>query len=334
MQNELFTEDQALRVGAVIGSANSKLNQIWFDVHSELYGITTACVLDIENDLKRGWVPCGSGEDYQFTQHEIEQLEIGIEKESDFMPSSKLDYPKNLVALLRPEGNIMLLPKHFRFDKKQYADVKNIIQTSGGTYSKNTFQFDESAIDVYRRILHSDEFNQKKAFQFFATPDLVCDRLVELAEIEVQHDILEPSAGRGAIVNAIHRELGGTGFTVWGYELMPINVPFLEKISGFRLLGSDFLTECDTSFDRIIANPPFSKNQDINHVMKMYNQLKKGGRIVSIVGTSWKNGSQKKQVEFRKWLDDIGAKTEKIEKDAFKESGTSIETTILIIDKF
>ena len=55
-------------------------------------------------------------------------------------------------------------------------------------------------------------------------------------------------------------------------------------------MGDDFLnpSEWATAFkyDRIIANPPFTKNQDIDHVMQMWNFLKPGGRIVSIMSNS------------------------------------------------
>jgi 16S rRNA G1207 methylase RsmC len=181
------------------------------------------------------------------------------------------------------------------------------------------------------QIANGENRNLKKEFQFFATPDPLADTLVELAELNDTAEILEPSAGQGAIVKAIHKSTWQAR-TVWGYEAMDVNQKFLEKIPGFRLLGDDFLT-CDTSFDRIIANPPFSKNQDIVHIRKMYDQLSHGGRLVSIASTHWQHSSNKKEVQFKEWLQTVGAKIKNVEKGAFKESGTNVAAVIIVIDK-
>jgi 16S rRNA G1207 methylase RsmC len=35
----------------------------------------------------------------------------------------------------------------------------------------------------------------------------------------------------------------------------------------------DFLDYNDETFDKIIANPPFSKSQDVKHILHMYELL-------------------------------------------------------------
>jgi hypothetical protein len=65
----------------------------------------------------------------------------------------------------------------------------------------------------------------------------------------------------------------------------------------------------------------------------MYSCLKPGGRLVSIVSTSWKHGKQKKQEEFKTWLKEVGAMEENVPAGAFKKSGTTVPTIILVIDK-
>lgn len=261
----------------------------------------------------------------------MDQLESGLEKETDFIPSSNLEYPKNLVALLFPEDNRMLLPKHFRFDKRQYSDVKSIIQKSGGKYLKNTFVFDEAAIDVYRRILHTNEFNQKKKFQYFGTPDILADELVRYADLTPNDTILEPSAGQGAIIKAIQKVVD---IVPDCYELMQLNVSVLEKSGlAYNLIGDDFIKHNGIKYSKIIANPPFAKNQDIDHLRMMYDCLDKQGRVVCITSESWVTGTQKKQIEFREWLDEIGAEVKTIDRGAFKESGTTVGGKIIIIDK-
>ncbi len=298
-------------------------------VFSELHGETECCIQDMDHALNGGFNPCADGTDYKLTLHEIEQLKDGFD---NFIPSSKLETPLNLIALMLPEEKSIKIPQHFRLDKKQYADVKNCMQKAGGTYSKNAFNFEEPGIDVYLRILNGEKYNLKKEFQFFATPDDLADYLVELAEVEAGQEILEPSAGRGSIVKAVHRELYDA-HTVWAFELMPTNMPYLEQIIGCRILGKDFLTECDTHFDRIIANPPFAKNQDIDHIYKMYDSLKDGGRLVSIASKHWQLADNKKVKIFRDFLDDTEAKIYPIPAGRFKESGTMVETCVIVINK-
>jgi len=232
------------------------------------------------------------------------------------------------------DGFVVKLPS-IQLERKLYQEVAKKLELIGGKWNGNKimgFVFDEDPTDLLSEIASGEKINLKKEYQFFATPDKLADYLVELAEIKVTHHILEPSAGQGAIIKAIQRKLH-EGFTVWAYELMPLNQIFLNKIIGCRLLGSDFLTECDTSFDRIIANPPFSKNQDIDHIKKMYNQLKPGGRLVSFLSNHWKSSSNKKESEFKDWLKEINAKIEDVKPGTFKESGTNIATSIIIINK-
>jgi predicted RNA methylase len=237
-----------------------------------------------------------------------------------------------LIACTIKDFSVVLPPN--KLSRELYMEVKNKLELIGGKWntSKQAFLFQENPLPYLIKLREGDNVNLKKEFQFFGTPDDLADYLVELAEVENTHEILEPSAGQGAIVKAIHRELYDS-YTVWAFELMPLNVTFLEKIIGCRVLGSDFLTECDTHFDRIIANPPFNKNQDITHIYKMYDSLKDGGRLVSIASKHWQLASNKKETEFRDWLKKHNAKVLEIPSGKFKESGTMVATCIIIINK-
>lgn len=157
------------------------------------------------------------------------------------------------------EGLVVKLPPT-QLDRDLYIEVKKSLELIGGKWKGGKvagFVFNEDPTELLEQVSGGEKRNLKKEFQFYATPDALADYLVELAEIKLDDGILEPSAGQGAIVNAIQRDCAG--ITVWGYELMPINQTFLNKIAGFKLLGNDFLTECDTLFDKIIANPPLRK---------------------------------------------------------------------------
>jgi predicted RNA methylase len=237
----------------------------------------------------------------------------------------------------RVEGTVVKLPDG-QLDRKVYTEVKNKLELIGGKWKGGKvygFQFQEDPTDLLNEIANGGNRNLKKEFQFFATPDSLADYLVELAFTNSVIDdepmrILEPSAGQGAIVKAINRRTGGND--VCCYEAMPVNQAILNKISTVVFLGEDFLQAPeDVKYDCIIANPPFTKNADIDHIKKMYSVLAKGGRLVTISSKSWQIGTQKKQLDFKNWLNEVDADIEEIEPGAFKESGTSVGGLIITI---
>jgi 16S rRNA G1207 methylase RsmC len=174
--------------------------------------------------------------------------------------------------------------------------------------------------------------NIQKETQFFPTPEKLADRLVEYAEIEIGHSILEPSAGQGAIVKAIVK--AHPNHNVDCFELSEINKNVLESLPYAFIIGRDFIKNDPVGpYDRIIANPPFSKNQDIDHIRKMYECLKPGGRIVTIASNHWRYSNNKKETAFREWLEELSVIPEDVPAGEFSESGTKIATCILIIDK-
>jgi predicted RNA methylase len=237
------------------------------------------------------------------------------------------------------QGNVVKLP-NIQLERKLYQEVAKSLNLIGGKWTGGKvfgFVFQTDPTDLLDQIANGDKRNLKKEFQFFATPNEVAEKLVMLANdrrsFRENDLILEPSAGQGAIVNAIHKILGFKTL-VFGYELMDVNRMMLTKnvVGKFELLGEDFLShDDDYKFDVIIANPPFSNNQDIDHIQKMYNCLNDGGIMVSIASNSWTTGERKKQASFRDWLSEKNAEIESLSMGTFKESGTLVGAKIIII---
>lgn len=231
------------------------------------------------------------------------------------------------------EGNVVKLPSE-QLDRKLYQEVAKALELIGGKWKGGKvfgFVFATDPTDLLEEIANGEKRNLKKEFQFFATPEKLADELVYLADIKQHDTILEPSAGQGAIIKAINKVCDCVPDC---FELMDVNTIILNK-SGlrFNLIGDGFLKHNSKTYTKIIANPPFTKNQDIDHLKEMYECLSRGGRLVCITSESWVNGSQKKQIEFKNWLDEIEAEVIDIEKGAFKESGTAVGGKIVIINK-
>lgn len=232
------------------------------------------------------------------------------------------------------DGNILRLPQ-MELSRDDYLSVKKAIEKNGGKWKGgNTFGFvftDRAAADVIDSMLNGFE-DIKKDFQFFTTPYDVADLMVVKLEIKPYEKILEPSAGNGALINAVLRL--HSDITIDCYELNPLNRKVLEKILNVNVIGDDFIKRIDNEeYDVIIANPPFSKNQDIIHLMKMWNNLRYGGRIACITSTHWMFANDTKSTEFREWIVGKCVFQHEFPNGTFKESGTDIATILLILEK-
>lgn len=221
-----------------------------------------------------------------------------------------------------------------QLDRKLYLEVAKRLEFTGGKWNRKFqgFLFEINPSELLDRVKSGEKVNLKKEFQFFETPENICDIMVEKACIQSDDMILEPSAGRGAILKAIHKKFSEKD--LFCYELNDINRAYLDKLNHVVVLGDDFLeAEEHTKYNVIIANPPFAKNQDIDHICKMYKLLYKGGRLITIASTHWVNSNHKKETQFREWLELVNAEVEDIEAGAFSESGTKIATKMIKIVK-
>lgn len=232
------------------------------------------------------------------------------------------------------QDNVLRLPA-VQFNKKSYADAKKWIEEAGGSWTGGKvqgFTFPFNADRVFSRLKEGKRCNLKQEYQFFETPEDVADWLVMLAGgVHESDTVLEPSAGQGALVKAIHRACPHV--TVDCFELMPENMELLQKMPGVRIMGDDFTKSKSVAYTKIVANPPFSNNQDIEHVMKMYDLLHEGGTMAAITSTHWQFSTEKKCEAFRDWLQKVGGARYEIERGAFQESGTSIKTLAVVITK-
>lgn len=233
---------------------------------------------------------------------------------------------QEIINLSIIEGNILKLPT-IQLDRKQYLEISKSLELIGGKWKSNKKGFEFQIINRVILDILFQTSNIQKEYQYFATPDSLCDKLVNMAELSINNTVLEPSAGQGSIIKAIHRKIS---INVDCYELMEINRNFLD-FPNVNLVGDDFLLDNGKRYDRIIANPPFSKNRDIIHILEMYNRLNNNGILVSLASKHWLFSSNKKETEFRNWLGQVNAYTEDEPKNTFKD--TPIETIIIKICK-
>lgn len=224
------------------------------------------------------------------------------------------------------KGNVVFLPD-IKLDRKEYLAVAQKLELISGKWNRKEkgFLFEQDPAELLADIQNGDNRNLKKEYQFFATPKELAQKLCSYIPEDTE-TILEPSAGRGAIIQAINEF--NPNIKVSYCELMELNRKQLKGEAEF--LQDDFLTlDENLKFDVVVANPPFNKNQDIEHFTKMIKHAKK--RVISIMSKHWLHSSFKKETAFREFIENK-AEIINIEAGAFKESGTMIPSCIVVLD--
>lgn len=231
--------------------------------------------------------------------------------------------------------NVIKLPEA-QLERADYLKLKKLFESNGGQWKGGKCQgfiFDTTDVaPILSRLQGGDLTNRKKKYQFFETPAEIAIRLVDrLGDVESVHQILEPSAGRGALVKAVLESYPDK--VIDCYELMEENRKELTKIPNVRLLGDDFMEAEVGFYDKIIANPPFANNQDIKHVMKMWYHLRDGGQMAVVMSKHWQFASDKASIDFRAFIKSKPHDITVIPSGSFKESGTNIESLMLVLFK-
>lgn len=243
----------------------------------------------------------------------------------------------SILSRCNVDGNTLYLPSE-QLDRKTYEAVNKCLVNIGGKWSRkakgHVFDHDPSD-DLDSMLLTGETIDLKKVYQFFPTPKEIGQQMCRMAELNSDCIVLEPSCGRGDLADVIY---AAGVVNVHGVEINPDMQKYLvDKPYGFEV-GVNFLEyanveEHQNVYTRIIMNPPFSKHQDVDHIFAAYKMLAPGGILVSVVSPSpfWR--TDRKSIEFQKWIQDVDAEVVDVPEGAFKESGTMIRTKIIKVYK-
>ena len=240
--------------------------------------------------------------------------------------SAVLDVLGNAVT----EGNSLKLTG--QLDRPLYVAVNKVLEAAGGKWNRKAqaHLFEGDAAEIMdAMILTGNVTNKKQELGFFPTPPAIVARMIEAAQIEPYHRVLEPSAGTGSILRSIIPSAHKTA--------IEINPEFIPKLalcgSGLHVIEADFLTWYSPErFERIVMNPPFAKNAAPAHVLKALTLLSpKGGRIVAIMPSSVTFRTDTLNRMVRAAID-CGGNIEALPENSFAESGTGVNTVMVTID--
>lgn len=226
-----------------------------------------------------------------------------------------------------------------QLDRATYVAVNKVLEAAGGKWNRkqglHTFARDPRA-DLGLAVETGKTENRQQVLQAFYTPDAVADRVAELADVDpLAHAVLEPSAGHGALLDAVARRSCQPRGAV-ALDIDPEAVAILHE-KEYLAIYYDFLaTPTAPIFDRVLMNPPFTQGADVAHVTHALGFLKPGGRLVAIMGPSWRWKDDVRSLAFRNLLGCnrfADARFDDVPAGAFKASGTDIATVIVTVDR-
>jgi phospholipid N-methyltransferase len=246
-------------------------------------------------------------------------------------------------------GNTLHLPDE-RLSRPDYEAVNKAIVLLGGKWVAgrkcHVFPPDVNAAEFLAKALKEGSIpDTKKEFQVFETPEAVADEMVRALALQPvprgPHTVLEPSAGRGRLMDALIRSDIPHAATAFEIQQDLAN-RLTEQYKKAHIICGDFLKAdprrvpgIGAGFDAILMNPPFSKGQDVDHIRHAHQFLRHGGRMVAICSPSWTFNRTKKFNEFRAWAGSLGTlfSSRDLPEGTFKQSGTPIRTLMLTIGK-
>lgn len=230
------------------------------------------------------------------------------------------------------QGNALSLAALSQLDRKLYTDTNKALEAAGGKWNRKAqaHLFDGDAAEAVEPIILTGEIvSRKTELQQFDTPPDLAARVISAARIEPGMRVLEPSAGHGALAEPaldLHAQVDCV-------EVDPARVEALRNIGPFGLACADFLGEKPAPvYDRVVMNPPFTKGQDIRHVMHAAKFLKPGGRLVAIMSSTITFRRGGLFDEFRAFLDFNRASVVDLPAGSFKSSGTGVNACLVSFD--
>ncbi len=172
---------------------------------------------------------------------------------------------------------------------------------------------------------------------FYPTPEHLIRKMLFSLDFEHIKSILEPSAGKGDIVDGLkEKEKAKSHYnTKFTFDIDCIenddNLRHILKGKGCRLVYNDFLTyETMKEYDCIIMNPPFSNG--CKHLLKALEmQRRNGGAIVCLLNAeTLKNQCSNDRISLVRQLEECNAEIEYIN-GAFSDAERKTDVEIALI---
>jgi predicted RNA methylase len=218
-----------------------------------------------------------------------------------------------------------------RLNRADYVAVNEVLAAAGGKWNRKAqaHLFDGDAATVLASLLGDGSIVRPQDEGWFPTPDPIVADMIALADLEPGMEVLEPSAGEGAIARAA----AAAGCAVDCIEMNAKRAGIIYGEGRARSVTmADFLAVPQRPvYDRVLMNPPFADKADIAHVRHALGFLRPGGLLVAVMAGGVMFRDDRGTAGFRQMAEDAGGVFEPLPDCSFKESGTGVRTVLAVI---
>ncbi|WP_297533061.1 LPD38 domain-containing protein [Thalassolituus sp.] len=172
----------------------------------------------------------------------------------------------------------------------------------------------------------------REGTDYFATPEPVGLKMVEMANIRPGEDVLEPSGGHGAIARWFPDYTKNKAIEPSADLASKLSLRF----SGDVMTGMFEDHHIVNKYDAIVMNPPYGHGGKTaaDHVGKAGAHLRDGGRIVALIPTGPAADKQFDKLLSSDAMKDIYTVADiKMPSVTFERAGTKVSTRILVLEK-
>lgn len=184
--------------------------------------------------------------------------------------------------------------------------------------------------------LNTPKTSLAKNYGFFPTPPELAARVIYMSKLGRAKDckdpvltVLEPSAGTGALAAAA----ANGGAMVDCIEIQPTLTDQLRNSGCYRRVTNANFLVCQPNptalYDRVIMNPPFDRERDIDHIMHALKFLKPDGFLVAIMSAGTEFRETRKSIAFRELMTRMNAQWQDLPAGSFSSVGTNCNTIML-----
>lgn len=167
--------------------------------------------------------------------------------------------------------------------------------------------------------------------EFYPTPKSLINKMLEGTDLSMVFSVLEPSAGKGDIVEVLkERNDNRLKFDIDCIE-MDRDLRSVLQGRGFRVVAGDFLQyNTMKEYDLIIMNPPFSNGS--SHLLKALDlQERNGGAVICLLNAeTLRNTYMKERKVLKQRLKDYNARIEFLP-DAFVDAERKTKVEVALV---